>query len=858
MQLTEHRTIRRRSVVLLCAAAFFVSLWYAAGTAAGPDGPTGMYVVLTAITAVSELLLVLAVMVAAGGWGHLAIGWLTRGTGVPPVSRMGVSPMQPLPLDQTSTSQPNANETATPYAEHGRDAHATHGRDARATPLVTPGLVVVTSILAGYWLIAVALLAVGSFTTGGLTSYIWWPVVGVGVVLAVFQGRRQLNVLSLPPLFDGRFLHWIVLAVAAGAWVAGAAMPPSLGLGGDGYDVLLYHLQLPREYLHNQHIAGLEHNVYSHYPLGQEMLYLLMMILRGGAYNGMYAAQFSHGIFAVLAVAAVFSALRPADDRRARYAMLLLATTPFVLYLSWMAFAELAEILALTLALLWLRVWILSTSTGSGIRDPGSVKTENDQPSAMALPADPGSRIPDPVAPRATAIIGLCLGVACCAKYLSVGMIVLPVLAAMLGLAVLRRPARAMGRRLIHVLLAGLVALVVFSPWLIRNAATVGNPVFPLATAELGKGHWTDEQQQRWIAGHGPDKQPPVPAPPDYRPSPPSDRPTMLFHHFFINPLWGQITMLLFLVAAGELISRGRRGDPWDWSLLTVAGVLLVVWVFATHEMPDRFAVPVVVPMTLLAAGFLSRLARVETNPLKRDAAPPKSGLPWGLAPAAVLLVMAMFVNLATVGLRGDERPQTGGVFYRAVTSSSSFHPPGTPGQSRTTAAGLTAIVKRLGADVEFPSDAVYGKFLTVGGAPFYQNDGSLYATPFDTPPLLALAGEGTPAERLERLRQAGVQYIGVEWLDLQRLAYSYGLPEPLFTEMARRQSAGLEPALPQLEALQPLGVTERHFHRPAANGETAIYYTLYTMPWAKFTHWPEENAGSGIRHPGSGDTEDD
>ncbi|MCL2700340.1 MAG: radical SAM protein [Phycisphaerae bacterium] len=57
-----------------------------------------------------------------------------RSTGVPPVSRMGVSPMQPVPKEQTSTSQPNTNEASTPCAKHGRDARGTHGQDARATP----------------------------------------------------------------------------------------------------------------------------------------------------------------------------------------------------------------------------------------------------------------------------------------------------------------------------------------------------------------------------------------------------------------------------------------------------------------------------------------------------------------------------------------------------------------------------------------------------------------------------------------------------------------------------------------------------------------------------------------------------
>jgi hypothetical protein len=435
---------------------------------------------------------------------------------------------------------------------------------------------------------------------------------------------------------------------------------------------------------------------------------------------------------------------------------------------------------------------------------------------------------------------------------------VLPVLVTMLGLAMLRKSGLAVRRRLMHVLLAGGVALVVFSPWLIRNAAQVGNPVFPLATSWLGKGHWTDQQQQRWIAGHSPASHPPVPAPPDYEPRPPTDRLTLLFRTFFANDLWGHITMLLFLVSAGELASRGRRRDPWDWSLLAVAAGLLAVWGFATSEMPGRFATPVAVPMVLLAAGFLSRLARVETNPLRRNAGPTQSGLPWGLAPAAVLLVMAMFVNLATVSL-GD------GVFSGALRVATS--PPGTPGAEHAVATSLTWELQRNGSDVAFPADAAYGKFLLVGGTPFFHADGSLYATPFDTPPLLALAGEGTPAERLERLRQAGVQFIGVEWRDLRRLAYSYGLPAELFAEMHRRQATGQPPALRQIEDLKVLGVVElqsffspppRQFQLPTADGKFITWpdYTLYAMPWASITTWPVKNDDAETR--GRGDAETD
>ena len=169
----------------------------------------------------------------------------------------------------------------------------------------------------------------------------------------------------------------------------------------DSYDVLEYHLQLPREYHDAGRIQTLNHNIYSHFPLGTEMLFLLGMCLRGGAYRGVYLAKLMSGLFGVVAVAGVFGSLRcrgekpsPDDEFRRRATVALLATAPWVIYFSWLAMAELAQICYLALALVWLRRWLKARSA------------------------------------RSAGWIGAMLGAACAVKYLSVGLIAAPVLVA--------------------------------------------------------------------------------------------------------------------------------------------------------------------------------------------------------------------------------------------------------------------------------------------------------------------------------------------------------------------------------------------------------------------------------------------
>jgi len=237
----------------------------------------------------------------------------------------------------------------------------------KLSPASSPlGLRVVTACALGLWMLSTAMLVLGSI--GGLfRGWLWWLVVAAGVILAAWQGRKRLDAWKPPLRYDGRALVWVLIALAAGMWLAGATRPPGMvDIGGDRYDVLEYHLQVPREFYDNGRITQLKHNCYSYYPLGVEMLFLLGMCIRGAAYEGMYAANMLHGAFGVLAVAGVFLALRRQDDAKARFAAGLLATVPILLYLSWLAMVELAEVCYLTLAVLWLREWLKASTWRAG------------------------------------------------------------------------------------------------------------------------------------------------------------------------------------------------------------------------------------------------------------------------------------------------------------------------------------------------------------------------------------------------------------------------------------------------------------------------------------------------------------
>jgi hypothetical protein len=648
------------------------------------------------------------------------------------------------------------------------------------------------------------MLAAGTAFTGLLTAWVWWPIVAAGLILAGWQGRRALEKWRIPAGFDGRALIWVALALAAGIWLAGATRPEGLLWSADAYDSLEYHLQVPREFYHAGSIGQLRHNCYSYYPLGTEMLFLLAMCLRKGAYEGMYLAKMLHGAFGVLAVAAVFGTLKADDESRGRFAAGLLGTIPLVIYLGWLAMVELAMVCQVALAVLWLRQWL-----GGG-------------------------------RPREAACIGLLLGAACATKYLSVGLIAAPVLFAMIVISFASRDRL---RRLAHAPLVAAVAAILFAPWLIRNAVYTGNPVFPLGTSLFGRGHWSGESQQRWQAGHGPQLKPPVPIPPTWRRSPVTGRVELLHDNLMTAQELSPMLLLLAGVAICVLIAAGRKAPAWDWALALILAAQIAIWMAFSHQMPSRFLAPATVPMALLAGGMLAQLAKVRVNPLRRIAQP-VGNAPWGRPAAVALLATTMGVNLIVSYLmyREEARPYDG------------------PRPLHGQPARLLSMDDHLYRN---PSTQVPpgSRFLLVGDSrAWYWPEDTIYATAFDSHPLAELADAHAPAGKmLEVLRALGITHIVVNWYECWRLAGSYGYPAALSADLFGCWQARRGPGLKVLEDLQAAGMRkladEEEFparlRRDPARGEvTWPVLTIYAMPWAPIATQPASGPASRTSQP--------
>lgn len=440
------------------------------------------------------------------------------------------------------------------------------------------------------------------------------------------------------------------------------------------FDATEYHLQGPKEYFQAGRIAFLPHNVYTSMPFGVEMLHLLGMEVVGDWWLGALVGQVLIALFATATAAMVVLATRRVGSARAAWvAGVVYLSAPWVYRLAVLPFVE-GPLCFYHAALAWL-----------AIRSRG--------------PDGPAAR------PLALGLVaGLLAGGAMAIKYPGLISAVIP-----FGAWAVARSWRARDWRIAAGYAVGVA--VVVGPWLAKNAADTGNPVYPLAFGVFGGRHWDAESDAKWSAVHGPRS---------------IDAGAFARSVVEVAGRSDWQTPLVALLAPLAMLRPGsRREAGWLWGF---SAYLFLTWWLLTHRL-DRFWLPMLPPLAILAGLGSDRLRRGWLASL----------LTVGVAANAVLIM---------TGLAGSNE-WTGDL--AALRSS--------------VPAGINAPLARM--DAGLPPGA---RVLLVGQAGvFHLNRPVVYNTVFNRETFEAVA-KGRSADEVRRaLAALGVAHVYVDWVEIER-----------------------------------------------------------------------------------------
>ena len=207
-------------------------------------------------------------------------------------------------------------------------------------------------------------------------------------------------------------------------------------------DALTHHLVIPKIYLENGGIVEIKGIRFSYYPQNLDLLYIIPLY-----FGNDIVPKYIHFAFALLTAWLIFGYLKKRLDRvYALFGVLLFLSLPVIVKLSFTVYVDLGLIFFSTASLLLLFKWL-----------------EN------------GFRI------QTLLLSAVCCGLALGTKYN--GLIGFLVLSLFVPFLYVRSEVPANNRQLKAAgfgLLFCAVALLVFSPWMIRNTIWKGNPIYPM------------------------------------------------------------------------------------------------------------------------------------------------------------------------------------------------------------------------------------------------------------------------------------------------------------------------------------------------------------------------------------------
>lgn len=390
-------------------------------------------------------------------------------------------------------------------------------------------------------------------------------VAAVWLLLGRFQARLTPEQLHVPltsaarPLSKSWRIVWLCILTPFVLHIfLGGMTPPR------DFDVREYHLQGPKEWFQSGHIETLPHNVYTSFPFLSEMISLGGMVLTDDWWEGAIVGKLSLTSFQFLSALCVYAiGRRWAGVVPGLLAALSFLSTPWTVRISIIAYAE----GAISFYLIASIMTALLAAECSNVRQ----------------------RI------QLIGITGLFCGSAMASKYPGLVSVIAPVSLFFFVVCLkLKRDKTSPESwntffRSVAYFVVGISIAV--GPWLLKNLAATGNPVYPLGYRVFGANDWSPAMDAKWKAAH---------SAPDHDVA----RIPVHLHDVAVRNDW-QNGLLFALAVPAILLALRYVQVRWLW---LYAFWMLGTWWALTHRI-DRFWVPVV-PVLAVLAGFSWTLSR--------------------------------------------------------------------------------------------------------------------------------------------------------------------------------------------------------------------------------------------------------
>jgi len=607
----------------------------------------------------------------------------------------------------------------------------------------------------GLGVLSLATLALG--LVGLVCPAVSAPLLGVFFLVGVSELRtvgdwlRRRDALRTPPLS-----FFELLLVLVFLFVLLLQLILAFGLPRD-YDACEYHMAAPARWFQIGRIDFVGTNVYTNLPMNCEMLYLFSMGLCGRVMLGMHLAVVMNALVSALAAGAVYLAARRFVSRRsALAASALFFAMPGVMVNSTVNIYN--EVLLAFYATLAVYAFLEFSET----RLVGWATL--------------------------SAVFG---GLGAGVKYTALFFFPVCVAPAVVVAARGARLVRRIGAGLLYALI---VALVV-SPWLVKNAAFTGNPMFPFLYRVFGGRDWSAELDEKWIAGQL------------------QAADTAGAGNLF-RATWERViaeptgSLAIAALAALALLALRERTVRWLFLFLVL---WTLFWYFGTHRV-GRFWLP----MTGVAAVLAARGFELFRPPLSEGGRTTGAAKPWRrvagwVLSAGLVGVLAWQTTLDTVLVIGNAAGsydlQTGNNRYLGRRGRYDLFP-------------LILFDRQALA-------AAHGEpyhLLLVGEArSLYLGPNTSCSTVLNREVFTSTVGDlRDPAAVRDRLRRAGITHVFVNWFEIGRLRATYawkdkagvthpGVPPVSPRDFNRLVDAGVltsvggfAPTLPKVRGLTP------------------------------------------------------